>query len=179
MPVYIFTFGSGHFGANEVPLADRFVRVFADSESDARAQVMSVRGQAFAFSYPSEEAAGVKKHQLEEIPLYQTIPMRPTSPRDESDEKAQINAYRDAVLAAYFSANRLAAHDIHKLLADIERAESIGPIVDPTFFREKMKAMEEDKAVLRAAIPLWNIGKKLAAEREARRGTMSTETGGA
>ena len=51
--------------------------------------------------------------------------------------------------------------DIPQLLNDIERADSIGAMLDPTLYCDKHGAMMEDKEVLEAALPLWRMAKKL------------------
>jgi len=72
--------------------------------------------------------------------------------------------YQAAVLAAVLCAGILSEHDIPSLLAAIDSAESLGPLLDPTLWREKHQAMQEDREVLRAALPLWELAKKLEAE---------------
>lgn len=69
--------------------------------------------------------------------------------------------YRGAVQAAALCASMLAQWDLPGLLEAIGRAETVGPIVDPTLYREKAGAMAEDKALLEAALPLWKMRKKL------------------
>jgi len=70
--------------------------------------------------------------------------------------------YQAAVRCAAMTASMLAQWDIPVLLSSIDQAESIGPLVDPTLYREKAEAMREDRDILKAALPLWRIGKKLA-----------------
>lgn len=69
--------------------------------------------------------------------------------------------YRAAVMHVALAAQLLAAHDLPALLEAIAKAEAIGPILDPTLYRQKGKAMMEDREILRAALPLWRLGKTL------------------
>lgn len=73
-------------------------------------------------------------------------------------DAAKIKEYQDAVLTAKLCANMLIAHDLSGLLAAIERADAIGPLLDPTLWRDKQKAMEEDAELLRAALKLRKFG---------------------
>lgn len=66
----------------------------------------------------------------------------------------QVEEYRAAVTACALACRFLQAHDIPKLLRDIEHAEATGPIFNPTLWIEKHKAMEEDKKLLSAALAL-------------------------
>lgn len=77
------------------------------------------------------------------------------------NEAAQIAEYQAAVRATALVASMLVQYDLPELLAAIGRAEAVGPILDPTLYREKARAMDEDKALLEAALPLWQMGKKL------------------
>jgi hypothetical protein len=52
-------------------------------------------------------------------------------------------------------------HDIPKLLADIERADAVGWAIDPTLYRDKVDAMNEDREVLKAALPLWHLAAEI------------------
>lgn len=68
---------------------------------------------------------------------------------------SDTETYRSAVLMCAMAGNALAQHDLPKLLEAIEHAHAIGPILDPTLYRDKMPAMEQDKELLLAALPLW------------------------
>lgn len=69
--------------------------------------------------------------------------------------------YQDTVMSCAMAAKMVIGFDIPKLLEDIEKAEIMGPMLDPTLYREKGKAMAEDKRILEAALPLWRIGKEM------------------
>lgn len=75
---------------------------------------------------------------------------------------ADVILYRSAVATAQLCAQLLSQHDLPQLLRDIERADAIGPILDPTLWRDKNKAMEEDKELLEAANKLRAIHVKRA-----------------
>ena len=59
--------------------------------------------------------------------------------------------YQSAVKTAALCAQMLAQFDIPELLHAIERGHAFGPILDPTLYRDKHKAMDEDKELLEAA----------------------------
>lgn len=73
----------------------------------------------------------------------------------------KIAEYREAVHACTLVATLLRAHDVPALLQAIDRASAVGHILDPTLYREQVRAMLEDREVLAAALPLWRIGGKL------------------
>jgi len=74
--------------------------------------------------------------------------------------------YRAALLIVYTQAMVLAAYDLDEMIAAIDRAETLGPIVDPTLWKDKRQSMAEDRAVLEAALPLWRMGRELNEEGE-------------
>lgn len=69
--------------------------------------------------------------------------------------------YRAAVLACHVAARMLAEHDVEGFLRDIEHADAVGPVLDPTAYRQKSQAMHEDAEVLRASSPLAAIGRRV------------------
>lgn len=75
----------------------------------------------------------------------------------------QIKSYREQLLFLYQTALSVQMVDIPKLLQDIERAETLGPFLDPTLWRNKSHAMAEDKELLEAVLPFWRMGEKLLA----------------
>jgi hypothetical protein len=76
-------------------------------------------------------------------------------------DQAEITRYRTAVLACHVAARMLAEHELAELLADIERADTMGPFLDPTLWRDRRAAMLEDREVIAAAMNLWKLGRKL------------------
>lgn len=63
LKTYIFTFGLG------TELKNKYVKIEAQCEADARAIMVSYYGQMWAFCYDSEEAAGVQRFKLTEVAL--------------------------------------------------------------------------------------------------------------
>ncbi len=51
-------------------------------------------------------------------------------------------------------------YDIQHMLRDIDHADSVGPLLDPTLWMKKGQQMREDREILKAALPLWNMAKK-------------------
>ena len=74
----------------------------------------------------------------------------------------ETEAYRAAVVGVVMAARALEGHDLEGILAAISRADTLAPMIDPTLWREKHKAMAEDAEMLRAALPLWKLGRLLA-----------------
>jgi hypothetical protein len=73
-------------------------------------------------------------------------------------DPTKVAEYQGAVIACALARQILRAHDIPAILAAIEHAHAIGPILDPTAYREKGKAMEEDRELLTAAMKLRSVG---------------------
>jgi hypothetical protein len=65
---------------------------------------------------------------------------------------SDIETYQQARIACELARNLLSSHDFQELLRAIERAESVGPIVDPTLYRAKAAAINEDRDVFAAAL---------------------------
>ena len=75
---------------------------------------------------------------------------------------SDVETYRAAVIAAKLAAELLAQHPIAELLRAIDRADAIGPILDPTLYRGKQVAMHEDKCILEAALRLAGFANRRA-----------------
>ena len=65
-------------------------------------------------------------------------------------------------------AGLLSQLDLPAMLERIERAHALGPMLDPTLYRAKAKAMDEDAELIRAALPLWRHAQKMLAAKEAK-----------
>ena len=77
-------------------------------------------------------------------------------------DKSAYRAYRDARMACELAKHLLEAHDFAALLAAIESADAIGPLLDPSLWMEKHVVMDEDRKVFRAAarfISAWEARK--------------------
>jgi hypothetical protein len=84
------------------------------------------------------------------------------NPTDE-----QISNYQAAVVHVASSARVLLQHDIPALLKAIDVADAVGPMFNPTLWRNRREAMMEDRALLTAALPLWRVAKQLEQRRPA------------
>lgn len=73
---------------------------------------------------------------------------------NRTPKKSKADVYRLAVVTAAQVGVQLLPFDLNGLLQDIEHAHAVGPILDPTLYREKVDVMELDKELLRAALPL-------------------------
>lgn len=73
----------------------------------------------------------------------------------------RIAEYRAAVTQVVMAARVIGSHDLPGLLAAIETSHAVGPMLDPTLYRDAAKAMDEDADVLRAAMPLYRLAERL------------------
>ncbi len=69
--------------------------------------------------------------------------------------------YQGTVRACYFCGQVLAPYDLPAMIKAIEHAETVGPVLDPTLYRDKVNAMLQDKALLEAALPLWKLHREV------------------
>lgn len=74
--------------------------------------------------------------------------------------------YQAAVGSCALVGSMLTQYDLPEFIRAIEHAEAIGPMIDPTLYREKNEAMMQDKELLEAALPLyrWAMAQKRIAE---------------
>ncbi len=77
---------------------------------------------------------------------------------------AKTVIYQESVKQVWLVYRILGTIDFDKLLADIERADALGPIVDPTTWRDNHKAMDVDKRALGAAAKFIGTMKKIEEE---------------
>jgi hypothetical protein len=80
--------------------------------------------------------------------------------------RLEIQEYQAAVRTVALLSSILLQHDIPELLAAIEHADAVGPLVDPTLWRNNHKKMAEDREILQAALPMYALGSRLANLRE-------------
>jgi hypothetical protein len=78
-------------------------------------------------------------------------------------KQEKIEEYQAAVQTVALCARMIGEHDLPELLAAIEHADAIGPILDPTLWRDRHGAMHEDKEVLEAGLPLYRLAQKVRA----------------
>ncbi len=79
-----------------------------------------------------------------------------------------LEQYRADMALVYLAANVLADVPVERMLAAIDTADAMGPILDPTLYQRHARFMHQDRDVLRAALPLAELGRKLRALAEAR-----------
>lgn len=84
----------------------------------------------------------------------------PGSPNEEVKVFVEGLSYQQAVIMVAMASRALAMHDLPKFLQDIEQADAVGPLFNPTLWMNKSRAMGEDREMIKAALPLWRIGKK-------------------
>jgi hypothetical protein len=68
--------------------------------------------------------------------------------------------YQAALKACAEACRIVSQHDIRGLIEAIDHAHAVGPIVDPTLYRDKAEAMEQDRELLQAALPLFAYREK-------------------
>lgn len=73
--------------------------------------------------------------------------------------------YAAAIMSCVMAARLLSLHDLPGILAAIERTEALGPLLDPTLYRDRSRAMWDDKEMLEAAMPLWRLAERLKEKR--------------
>jgi hypothetical protein len=70
----------------------------------------------------------------------------------------QETDYKNAVVLCVLAAEMLAVLPLPDLLRAIDHADTVGPILDPTLWIKKNKAMAEDADLFKAALALRNYG---------------------
>jgi hypothetical protein len=70
---------------------------------------------------------------------------------EPTEQLDQVEEYQDAVRRVALVASMLADIDFAKLIRAIDHADAVGPILNPTLWRDRHKAMHEDRALLVAA----------------------------
>lgn len=74
-----------------------------------------------------------------------------------------VEQYRADMTAVYTAAALLADVPVDRMLAAIDTADAVAPILDPTLYQRQARAMHEDRDALRAAVPLAELGRALRA----------------
>jgi hypothetical protein len=64
---------------------------------------------------------------------------------------ARTIEYQAAVRAVAMCAGILRQYDYAQLLRDIDKAQTVGPFIDPTLYRKSAAAMQQDQKLLSAA----------------------------
>lgn len=81
-----------------------------------------------------------------------------------------IDEWQCALHGCAMAAKVIAQYDIPDMLDRMKRAEAVGPILDPTLYREKGQDMERDMELVEAARPLWEWAQKARETEKARSG---------
>ena len=77
-----------------------------------------------------------------------------------------VEEYRDNLELILSAARLVSIVDVPKMLADIAHADTVGPFLDPTLWQANHHKMEEDRELLKAALPLWKQAIKYMAKEE-------------
>jgi hypothetical protein len=67
----------------------------------------------------------------------------------------EVRDYQNTLFMIIAAGEALTIHDLPAMLDAINRAEGLGPLLNPTLFIQKSGAMSIDKALVEAAMPLW------------------------
>ncbi len=68
--------------------------------------------------------------------------------------------YRHALYAVFVAGGLLEVQDIEGMIAAIDKADTLGPVLDPTLWMKNNKKMQADREMLVAALPLAALMKK-------------------
>lgn len=68
--------------------------------------------------------------------------------------------YRDQLILIANAARIISMVDVPDFLNRIERAHALGAVLDPTLYRKNVEAMDQDKELLEAALPLWRLANR-------------------
>ncbi len=78
----------------------------------------------------------------------------------------RIDDHQACVKTVVLLARSLDIYDIPKAIDAATRALEMGPYIDPTAWRANHRKLEEDREMLRAALPLWELVQKLKERRD-------------
>lgn len=81
----------------------------------------------------------------------------------EDDPEAVIDDHRQAMEMIIMAMRMLAVVDLPRVHEAAQRALDFSCFSDPTLWIQKSKALEEDKELLEAAMPLWRAAAKMLA----------------
>lgn len=74
-----------------------------------------------------------------------------------------VEQWQTDLTTVYTVARLLAMLPLERMLAAIEQADAVAPIVDPTLYRANAPKMHEDRDAIRAAVPLAELGRRITA----------------
>ncbi len=69
--------------------------------------------------------------------------------------------YKKAVAAAVEALRIVRAHDIAFFLSSIENVEMLSPVINPAAWRDNHEQYMKDRALLAAALPLWELAAEM------------------
>ena len=67
------------------------------------------------------------------------------------DPTGSVESYRSAILGVLSVAHLIRHLDFAAMIKAIDHADTVGPLLDPTLYRRKQKALLEDRGLLEAA----------------------------
>ena len=79
------------------------------------------------------------------------------------EKRIDAEEYRSALIQCWMLANLSENIPTGEMLSRIAAADTIGPMIDPTLWMEKHKAMKEDKKIIEAIATLQSAFLKLKA----------------
>lgn len=90
----------------------------------------------------------------------------------DADQVDLVETYQEAVRRVALVVSMLSDVDFEKLIRAIDHADAVGPILEPTLYRDKAQAMREDRALLAAAQALVGALKRPASSARKLRGEV-------
>lgn len=85
--------------------------------------------------------------------------------QNQAFESALVD-HRETTMMVIGAARIISVLELDIALRQAERALDMGPILDPTLWRDKHKALEQDIQILKAGLPLWRLSKEMRARIE-------------
>lgn len=76
-------------------------------------------------------------------------------------EDERPDDHQMAMMAVISAMRILSTVNLKGAQENASRAHSVAPFLDPTAYREKGKALQEDEEMMRAARPLWEMADKI------------------
>ena len=72
-------------------------------------------------------------------------------------EPTNAETYVAAMKSVLLAGSIISQWDLPGMLASIALVESVGPLLDPTSYRDKCNDLFHDRDLLKAALPLWEF----------------------
>lgn len=74
--------------------------------------------------------------------------------------------YQSNLTTLYLLAGMVKEIPLREMLAAADHSMGIGPILDPTLWRQNHQKLQEDIELMRAVLPLHTLAQKIAPEEE-------------